>query len=246
MPRRYAADAAVRRRRDTLDGPRHPLVMPDAPAPPVRPLPLRVLGWLVTLAVLAVAATMLVPTLLGYGRYVLVSGSMSGTYDTGSVVYTKNVPVSTLEVGDVITYAPPAGASPQPRVTHRIAARSVRDGRIVLRTKGDANAAPDPWTFTLRDRQQAVVRFGVPYAGYAISALGDRRVRMLVVGVPAALIALLAVVGLLRDAAREAQEEQDEDDAPAAGAGPVPGPVAATVVPHTVFPHRLRDPSLTS
>lgn len=222
--------------------------MPDALAPPSRPLPLRIAGWLVTLAILVLAATMLVPTVLGYGRYVLVSGSMTGTYDTGSVVYTKDVPVSTLEVGDVITYAPPAGASPQPLVTHRIAARTVRDGRIVLRTKGDANASADPWTFTLRDRRQAVVRFGVPYAGYAISALADRRVRMLVVGVPAALIALLAVAGLLRDAAREARAERDGAAAASAGPGPAPEPSVgpAAVVPHTVFPAQRRNPSPTS
>jgi signal peptidase len=232
---------------------------------PARHRPLRrLLGGLLTLAVLALAATTLLPTALGYGRYVLVSGSMTGTYDTGSVVYTKDRPVSSLRVGQVITYAPPAGASPQRLVTHRIVDRRIQDGRLVLRTKGDANQSADPWTFTLRDRQQAVVSFGVPYVGYVISAFADRRVRMVVVGVPAALIALLAVVGLVREAAREAREER-EDDAPDAGepdpevpsgdagdavaAGPWTvsrGPAAgetATDAPlqaHTVFPAHRR------
>lgn len=210
----------------------------------------RALGGLLTAAVLLLAAVMLVPTLLGYGRYVLVSGSMTGTYDTGSVVFTKNRPVADLRVGDVITYAPPAGSSPQELVTHRIATMEQRDGRSVLRTKGDANATADPWTFTLQDREQAVVAFGVPYAGYAVSAFADRRVRMVVVGVPAALIALFAVGGLLRDAAREAREEREaEDEVPGAApdaegeAGRArPGP--GVIEPHTVFPaHRRAHPT---
>lgn len=207
---------------------------PTPPTPPARHPILRIGGWIATLAVLLLAGVMLVPTALGYGRYVLVSGSMTGTYDTGSVVYTKDRPVSELRVGQVITYAPPAGQSPQELVTHRIVSRDVRDGRIVLRTKGDANQSVDPWTFTLRDTRQAVVEFGVPQVGYVISAFADRRVRMVVVGVPAVLIALFAVVGLLRDAAREAREEAEaqagatptDADGADGGTGPT-GPVPA-------------------
>lgn len=218
---------------------------PMPPAPPVRRPILRLAGWIATAAVLVLAGLMLVPTALGYGRYVLVSGSMTGTYDIGSVVYTKDEPVSSLRVGQVITYAPPAGQSPQELVTHRIVSRQVRDGRIVLRTKGDANQSADPWTFTLRDTRQAVVRFGVPHVGYVISAFADRRVRMVVVGVPALLIALFAVVGLFRDAAREAREEaeakaagttSDARDPAAGGAGTTGTAPPATTPDGAVLP----------
>lgn len=180
--------------------------------------PLRVGGWLLSLVALVVAGAMLLPPLLGFDRYVLVSGSMTGTYDTGSIVYTREQPVSALRVGDVITYAPPAGASPQELVTHRIASMTAGPGgRTVFRTKGDANAAADPWTFSLDEPRQAVVSFGVPYLGYAISALSVREVRMVLLGTPAAAVALLLLVGLLRDARREAQEERARrDEAPVA------------------------------
>ena len=39
-----------------------------------------------------------------------------------------------------------------------------------------------------------VVEFTVPYAGHALIALADRETRMLVIGGPAALIALIALV----------------------------------------------------
>jgi signal peptidase len=154
----------------------------------------------VTVVALMLAAVMLVPAALGYERYVIVSGSMTGTYDRGSIVYDKTVPTSELSVGDAITYAQPAGQTPYALVTHRIASiRTVR-GQRVLRTKGDAVDHVDPWTFTLPDARQARVAFSVPYAGYVISALSDRRVRMIVIGAPALLIALLALAGVAREA----------------------------------------------
>lgn len=161
-------------------------------------------GGLLTLVVTAAAIALLVPTAIGYERYVLVSGSMTGTYDTGSIVYAKPVPVDDLRVGDVITYAPPAGSAPQALVTHRIvwAGRDAA-GKRAFRTKGDANQSPDPWMFSLDQGTQARVSFGVPYLGYGVGALADRNVRMLVIGLPAALIALLTLAGLFRDARRE-------------------------------------------
>lgn len=139
------------------------------------------------------AALMLVPAALGYERYVIGGGSMGGSVPRGSIAYEERVPVGALRVGDVITYTPPGHAGP---VTHRVV--SIRPGGV-LRTKGDANAAPDPWTFTLPAREQAVLRFHVPLAGYAFIALGIRWLRMLAIGVPALLVAIV----VLRDARRE-------------------------------------------
>jgi signal peptidase len=164
------------------------------------PLLRRLAGALALVVALAFAGAMLVPAVLGYERYVIVSGSMSGTVDTGSIVYAKPVPTDALERGDVITYAPPAGASPTELVTHRVASITRGpQGERIFRTKGDANRTVDPWTFTLPGETQATMRFHVPYVGYAISALSVREVRMAVIGGPALLIALLTLVGLARD-----------------------------------------------
>jgi signal peptidase len=256
MPDRYPKDADPRRATAILpeDAPTtHTAMSLQTPKTPLQILR-RLTGWIVTAAVLTLAAVMLVPTLLGYGRYVLVSGSMTGTYDTGSVVYTKDVPTSSLHVGQIITYAPPAGSSPMKLVTHRIVSRKMVDGKMVLRTKGDANPSADPWTFSLREPKQAVVRFGVPDAGYVVSAFSDPRVRKGLIGVPAVLVALLAVAGLFRDAAREAREEREgttaTDDAPVADGGPddvdAPQDAPHAVVPHTVFPAALRSRTLSA
>jgi hypothetical protein len=44
----------------------------------------------------------------------------------------------------------------------------------------------------------------VPYVGFALAALGRRDLRILIVGFPAGLIALMSIVGLWREAGAEA------------------------------------------
>jgi signal peptidase I len=165
----------------------------------------------------ALGAVTLAPAALGLQHYVIVSGSMTGTYDRGSVVFDEQVPVHTLRVGDVITYSPPASvpaAHATGLVTHRIFSITQAGGRQRLRTKGDANASPDPWTFTLDQPTQARVVGGVPFVGYALAALSIRWVRMLLIGVPALFVALAVLVGLVRDARAERRLEEAAWESP--------------------------------
>jgi signal peptidase len=113
------------------------------------------------------------------------------------------VPVAELEVGDVITYRPP-GAARRHLVTHRIVwiGRGPAGARV-FRTKGDANGEADPWRFELRGPTQARVELTVPYVGFALAALMDRHLRMLVIGLPALLLALTLLVSLWRQAGDE-------------------------------------------
>jgi signal peptidase len=157
------------------------------------------------LVCLGLGLVMLAPAALGYQRYVITSGSMTGTYDRGSIVFSHVVPIESLRVGDVITYAPPAGAGPRGLVTHRLAERRRRaDGRLEFRTKGDANPAADPWVFTLDGPTQARAVAHLPLVGYAFGALAVREVRMIAIGLPAALLALAVLMGMWREAGRAA------------------------------------------
>src|SRR2546421_9900673 len=146
-------------------------------------------GWAGTAALaagVALGALMLLPAAVGYGRYVVTGGSMSGAYPRGSLVFDEEVPTASLRVGDVITYRPPPGAGPRGLVTHRMVwAGRARDGARAFRTKGDANPTPDPWRFELRGRTQAKAVFSVPLLGWPFAALAERRIRMVLIGVPA-------------------------------------------------------------
>ena len=108
----------------------------------------RISNFLVTLAMAIAVATLLgitiLPPLLHYRTYTVLSGSMSPAIRTGSIIVAVPVAPSTLKVGDVITYK----RSDFPRsesVTHRIVAVSGTPNNPTFTTKGDANAAADDW-----------------------------------------------------------------------------------------------------
>lgn len=157
----------------------------------------RLLVNLLCTATMLLAVAFLVPTAFGLQRYVINGSSMSGSIELGSVVFAEVVPVSELEVGDVITYMPPPESGVDHLVTHRIV--SIDDGTFV--TKGDANPQADPWKFRLDQPEQARVTYDVPYVGWVFLTLQDRNLRMLLIGVPAGIIALVSLaqlVGALR------------------------------------------------
>ena len=87
---------------------------------PMRRRVVSILTTVVMVAALLLAALMVVPTLLGFERYVIVSGSMVPTIPVGSVVYDEVVPVGDIEIGDIITFVPPPEYGIDDPVTHRV------------------------------------------------------------------------------------------------------------------------------
>ena len=158
----------------------------------------RVLVNITAVIALLLAAAFLVPGLLGFERYVITGESMSGTFERGSLAIAEPVPVEDLAVGDVITYLPPSDSGLSELVTHRIVEIDDSWGAPVFQTQGDANASVDPWLFQLDDPLQARVEFTVPGLGWVFIALADRGTRMVIIGVPAAIIGVLCLRDLIR------------------------------------------------
>jgi signal peptidase len=150
----------------------------------------RIVSAAALVALAALGLSMLVPTILGYQRYVIEGGSMGDALPRGSIAYAETAATDSIRVGDVITYRPPGATTLR---THRVVwtGRSA-NGQRIFRTKGDANRAADRPAFTLPHDRQARVVLHVPIAGYAAAALSIRAVRMTVIGIPALAIALLA------------------------------------------------------
>ena len=151
-------------------------------------------AWRYLTSTLCLVATLLglafiVPSFFGLQRYVITGTSMTGAIGFGSIAFEEVVPVGDLRVGDVITYAPPPTAGVDHMVTHRIVAVHGR----TYRTRGDAVPQADPWKFRLDAAEQSRVVFSVPWVGYPFIWLADRGTRMLVIGGPAAVIALLSL-----------------------------------------------------
>ncbi len=163
------------------------------------------------LLLMAVALLFIVPALFGFQRYVITGGSMSGTFEVGAVAFEQVVGVKELAVGDVITYQPPAEAGIDSLVSHRIVSI---DGDS-FRTKGDANKDVDPWTFQLTGDTQPRVAFTVPWVGYLFIALADQATRIVVIGIPAGLIAIYSLVELVGAVRQPADSDSDSDSEPA-------------------------------
>ena len=173
----------------------------------------RVRNFLVNVLVIAAvvfAALLLAPTIFGYERYVITSGSMDPTIPEGSVVYSEPTPADQLTVGDIITFKPPQTYAID-LVTHRvhsIESPPEANGRLVFRTKGDANEKPDPWEITLDQNEAALEKAHVPYVGYIYIALAEPWVRLLLITIPALVIAVGTAVSVWREAGREAEAER--------------------------------------
>lgn len=97
---------------------------------------------LLVIITVALATALVGVRLIGLDVYTVLSGSMEPTYETGSLIYVKDVDVQELAEGDPITYL----IDEETVVTHRII-EIVPDEKdastIRYRTKGDANNAAD-------------------------------------------------------------------------------------------------------
>lgn len=186
----------------------------------------RLLGLAVgAFAVLALLSLGIGPKLGGYRVMTVLTASMRPSMAEGSLIVQDPVPLDRVEVGDVITYRIPI--EDRRIVTHRVVEVVMAGDHPVVRTKGDANAAPDPWLARLEGDRAWRVRLAVPKAGYAVQALRQPLAqRLALLGVPF----VLALVWL-----RDIWAPRDRRRSPSSGAAPLP---SADMAPARAAPWR--------
>lgn len=120
----------------------------------------------------AAAAVPVVGAVTGDVRVVpILSGSMAPAIEAGDAVVLRKMPLAAVREGDVITYRIPIGD--RHLTTHRVIEVVQKGRQPVVRTKGDANAAPDAWVARLTGDALWRVEATVPRVGHAI-VLADR------------------------------------------------------------------------
>jgi signal peptidase len=127
----------------------------------------------------------------GFKPVAVYSGSMRPTLGVGSLAVDRVIPAGSVRVGDVITFNDPYIKGRL--VTHRVAKIVPTKHDLAYRTKGDANAARDPWAIRLNDRVGKVA-FDVPLAGYLLYYAHTREIRV----VPLLVFAVIVLFGILR------------------------------------------------
>jgi len=105
-----------------------------------------------TVAVGAVAVLLLVgvgPRVADYRTLVMLTGSMSPEFPAGSLLVATPRRAVDLAPGDVLIYHVPI--DDHHVVTHRVVGVERQGDAVLVRTKGDANTAPDPWVAMITD-----------------------------------------------------------------------------------------------
>jgi signal peptidase I len=151
----------------------------------------RVTTALVAGAVVTFVAAYAVLLVAGYKPIAVYSGSMRPTLGVGALAVERVVSADTVRVGDVITFDDPYVKGRL--VTHRVVQIVPTHHGLAYRTKGDANAARDPWAVRL-DGNVGRVAFHVPFAGYALWYAHTREVR----GALLTAFAAFMLIGALR------------------------------------------------
>lgn len=153
---------------------------------------------LVAIAV-AGAGTMLFlglgPRTGAYRTLTVLSGSMRPMIEPGDVVVVRPVPTSELRVGDVVTFQAPT--PDKVTVTHRIIEVVEPGASPVVRTQGDNNNTPDPWTAKLAAGTGWRFAGVVPVVGHAINVLSRPDVRQVVSRALPLALAIVWIVSLI-------------------------------------------------
>ena len=140
-----------------------------------------------------------------YRTETVLSGSMKPDFSAGDMVVVTPEPSRDIRVGQVISYHIPVGDHHVQ--THRIV-QILRGGvHPVVRTKGDANNARDPWTARLDGPTAWRVRLVVPKLGWLVVWLRDPLLRLLTVFGAPALLALIALWRIWKDPDQGQREE---------------------------------------
>lgn len=125
-----------------------------------------------------------VPEVAGYQMYIVLSGSMSPEFDTGSLAFVRDIDTDELAVGDIITYR--SQADSDSLTTHRIV-EIQRNDSLQFITRGDANNVNDP-NPVLAENVVGRVTGSVPYVGYVLNFVQTRQGLILLIFVPGVLI----------------------------------------------------------
>ncbi|HSX35377.1 MAG TPA: signal peptidase I [Patescibacteria group bacterium] len=138
-----------------------------------------------TLAACCGAAVLFSVSGTGLKALTIPTGSMRPGMPPGSLVFVHRVPVTSLRVGDVITYTNPL--HPKTTITHRIVKTYLIGGRVPgFVTKGDANKTADiPISGgTILGK----VAWHVPYAGWWLMWAKQPAGLLVAIYLPAALL----------------------------------------------------------
>lgn len=117
---------------------------------------------------LALLITLVFAFATGFKFLNILTGSMTPTMPKNTVIIIKKIPISQVEIGDVITFK--MGDS---NVTHRVVEINNSGRNTVLYTQGDAAQNQGSRETVTEDNFVGVVVFHIPYLGVLLNLIKD-------------------------------------------------------------------------
>jgi signal peptidase len=140
------------------------------------------------------------PLALGDHSYVVRSGSMTPTIETGDVVVAQQIEPLSARVGQIVTFKDPDGSGRL--LSHRVRAVHRNGTDVSFVTQGDANTGQERWNVPV-DGQIGRVLYRIPKIGYALvwTQVPGGRVGLIVI--PALLLVGFALSRIWRSPREE-------------------------------------------
>ncbi len=144
------------------------------------------------------------PSLAGYQLYIVQGGSMTPTFEAGSLALLRPVDPAKVTAGDIITYRSVGGSANL--TTHHVMAVHGYGEALSFTTRGDANQVDDHQAVYPENIVGQVV-YTIPYAGYLLSFGQSKTGIITLVFIPGVLILVFELRNLFRLAAQWEEEK---------------------------------------
>jgi len=138
-----------------------------------------------------------VPRVVGWVPYTVLTGSMQPSIAPGDVVVDRPVNPRDLRPGDVVTFPDPANKGRL--ITHRVRRVDAQGDLVRVITRGDANKQDERWS-PPADGRVGRVEARVPLVGHALQRIHSPGGRILLLVIPAFLLAVLELRAVWRPA----------------------------------------------
>ncbi|WP_192929673.1 signal peptidase I [Alkaliphilus serpentinus] len=133
------------------------------------------------------------PSIAGHQMYIVLSGSMSPTFKTGSVIFVKETDPTEIKAEDVITYTGHDGGG---ITTHRVV-EVINEGPLKFKTRGDANNMDDPLPVPAQN-VMGVVKLSIPLIGYLFSFARSKEGFLILLIVPGVILIISQAKTLIK------------------------------------------------
>ncbi|MEZ3485314.1 MAG: signal peptidase I [Lachnospiraceae bacterium] len=162
-------------------------------------------GILLIVAVILLCSLLVLPGMIGFHMYNVLSGSMEPAIPVGSLLYVRSGEPEDVKEKDIIAFY--GSLEDSGIITHRVVKNNVVSGTFT--TKGDANEKEDP-TPVPYDNYIGRVALSLPYAGSVLTMMTSLEGKIAAACVVGLGLLLNVIGGRLGN--REAYAGLDEDE----------------------------------